>query len=1129
MNMPARSALSLAAAAAIGLHGAPALAQALIINDTLTGAATTAKWIALGGACLTAGGLATSKNSTVPSCSALAATGQAYENKTQVGGVTGRIYPTPDPVGQGALRLTNGDTTTGSNGDYTTGAIVSDFIFPTSQGVQVTWTSVTYGGDGNNGTGADGMTFFLADGGTDTAHANPASVGATGGSLGYSCSNGNPVADGVYGGYLGIGIDEYGNFSNSSDTTSTGPGASANRISLRGSGSTNWKWLNANYPTYYPGTLSAADQVTAVQDTCQTGTLWDFSKGAKKASQLKTQVLAYNYNFLQYSDVPSSTPIANQEATKNPLRGKAIPIVYSLKLSSNGLLDFSYSVNGGATTSVVSGRKITDSNGPLPKNFRFGFTGGTGGGSNVHEITCFKAAPADTSSTSGGSNVQESGRRQVGSQMFLAFVHPNNWWGQVTAQALYHDTNADALAIATAATWDGNCVLTGGTCDSMANAPTIAVQASSARSILSWNGSAGIPFQWSKLATTQQSTLTAGETSNDTRLKFLRGDRTNEAASGGTYRTRTGVLADITDSSPTWVGQPNASPAAPLSGNLVDKLRSSVSTPEGSTYAGFASANASRLNVVYAGANDGMLHGFRAGSFDASGNFDATYNDGREVLAYVPSQALAAIHSSTTPALDYSSQQYAHNFYVDATPGVGDLYYKGAWHTWLVGGLGPGGQAGGAISDPTASAGGSLYALDVTDPTQFSESNAASLVIGEISASSFSSCVNVPSNCNTNLGLAFGTPLIRRLHDGNWAVLFGNGLNSASGTAGLYILHVDSATGAQTLRFLDTKYTSAYDPQGAGKRNGIVQVSAADLDGDHVTDYVYAGDVFGNLWRFDLTDSSPSKWSVGSSPIFSAPAGQPITTQAQVAIVPSAGSGGNKVLVIFGTGQKTPQTLSAAESYATGTQSLYGIWDWDMTAWNAKSPSTKFDALTAPQTVTTSTLQAQTVTTTLPGSGAVTGYREMSSNVVCWSGSTACQSGNTMFGWKLNWPTSTEQVVFNPTVQMGMVLLNTIVPATQQILTCSSTPPSGYTMAVSAGTGGATASSVFPNAAGSYTSDNISGIAVGGVGTPAVVTDLSNSGTVQTYIVEQTRGGSYVGGVNPPTSGGRRVNWTKIR
>jgi type IV pilus assembly protein PilY1 len=1110
MKTLARSRLSLAVAAALGLLGTPAQADTVIINDTLTGNATTGSWIAKGAACLTAGNAATPVTS-VPACSALTGSGQPYEGKTQVGGVTGRIYPTPDPIGQGALRLTNGDTTTGSNGDYQTGAVITKDIFSTTKGVQVTWTSVTYGGDKNNTTGADGMTFFLADGGTDAAHAIPATVGATGGSLGYSCSNGNPVADGVYGGYLGIGIDEYGNFSNSGDTTNTGPGAHANRISLRGSGNTNWKWLNASFPTYYPSSLSAADQLSAVQHTCSTGTLWDYRKGASKASQLSTK-LDYNYNFLQYSDVPAATPISNQQAISLPLRSKAVPIVYSLKLTSSGLLDFSYSINGGAATSVVSGRKITDSNGPLPKTFRFGFTGGTGGGSNVHEITCFKAAPADTSSTSAGSNVQ-TGRTAGGRQMFLAFVHPNNWWGQITANSLYHDDATDSLAVSQDATWDASCVLTGGLCDSMANNPTVAVQASSARSIITWNGSNGVPFQWNKLSSAQQAALTAGETKDDTRLKFLRGDRSNEVNNNGTYRSRTSVLADITDSSPTWVGPPTAYP-----GTFVDKLRTGA-TPEGSTYDAFASSYATRLNVVYAGANDGLLHGFRAGSFDANGNFTSTRNDGREVLAYVPSQALATIHS-TTPALDYSSQQYAHNFFVDGTPGVGELYYGGAWHTWLVGGLGPGSQASGAISDPAASASSSLYALDITDPAQFSEGNASSLVIGELSSSN-ASCTNA-TNCGNSLGLGWGTPLVRRLHDGNWAVLFGNGLNSASGSAGLFILHVDSTTGNRTLRYLDTGYGSAKDPTKAGNRNGIVQVAASDLDGDHVTDYVYAGDVFGNLWRFDLTDSSPSKWSVGSSPMFSTSPGQPITTQVQAVIVPTGASGGSKVIVAFGTGQKLPQTVTASESYASGGQALYGIWDWDMAGWNAKSAGAKFDSLAAPQTVTASKLQVQTVKSTGTGSDGLT-YRIVSKNVVCWSGSSACAAGtNTKLGWSLALPTSTEQVVFNPNVYNGLFLVNTIVPATQQILTCSTTPASGFTMFVQVGTGGANPSSGTENGTGL---DDVAGFNAGGVGTPAVVNDDG-----QDYIVQQTAAGAA-----PPiklpkgSSSGKRMNWTKLR
>jgi type IV pilus assembly protein PilY1 len=1125
MNLPARSRLPLAIAAALGLCGAAAHADPLIINDTLTGNATSAAWDAIGAACLTAGNTQTPAGS-VPSCSSLAASGKPYYNKTQVGGVTGTVYPTPDPIGKGALRLTNGDTTQdGSNGDYQTGAVLTHSTYPSNQGVQVTWTSVTYGGDGNSGTGADGMTFFIADGSAGET------TGGLGGSVGYSCSNGNSDpsglttqgADGVNGAYLGIGIDEYGNFSNPGDATSTpvNGARAANRISLRGSGSTNWAWLNATYPQYYPGgtSLTMAQKIDAVHKACSTGTLWDYSSKPSKPTQLSSKAITYNYNYLTYKDL--GTAIANQEATAKPLRSSAVPIVYSLKISPDALLDFSYSINGGTTQTVASGLKITDSNGPLPATFRFGFVAGTGGGSNVHEITCFKAAPANQSTSSAGTDVKEVGRVMSGSQLFLANTHPTNWWGQVTAQSLLYDSTTDALTVATTANWDANCVLTGGTCTSTGG-NSVAVEGPTARAILTFDGSTGVPFQWANLTSTQQAALTAGGTSNDTRLKYLRGDRSNEGIGTSNYRVRTGVLGDVIDSGPTWVGPPSTYP----NGAFVDKLRAGVSMPEGSSYATFASTYAARLNVVYTGANDGLLHGFRAGSFDSSGNFVTTQNDGREVLAYMPSQALATIHS-TTSSLDYSNSQYSHNFFVDAAPGVGDLYYKGAWHTWLVGGLGPGGQAGGPISDPKASAGGALYALDITDPSQFSESNAATLVIGEISSTSFSSCVNVPSTCNNNLGLAFGTPLIRRLHDGNWAVLFGNGLNSASGSAGLFILHVNSSTGTRTLRYIDTGYTAANDPQNGGKRNGIVQVTAADLDGDHVTDYVYAGDVFGNLWRFDLTSSSPSQWSVGSAPMFSAPAGQPITTRVTVTQVPTPGSTRQKLLIAFGTGQKTPQTLTSAESYASGAQALYGVWDWNLAAWNATSTDTKYDVATsAPQTLTVSSLQAQTVTSTLAGTGNVSGYRTVSSNPVCWSGSTACQSNNNKFGWTLALPTATEQVIYNPVATIDSFLVNTIIPATQQILTCSSTPASGYTMAVQIGTGGAAPASMFANDAGSFTDNNISGLAVGGVGTPTVMTAGQKM-----YIVQQTRAGNGdTKQVNGLAGGkGQRVNWTKIR
>ena len=197
-----------------------------------------------------------------------------------------------------------------------------------------------------------------------------------------------------------------------------------------------------------------------------------------------------------------------------------------------------------------------------------------------------------------------------------------------------------------------------------------------------------------------------------------------------------------------------------------------------STYTSGTAANnqeAQRLNVVYAGANDGMLHGFESGSFNGS-VFQSANNDGKEVLAYVPAYIANTIQS-TNGVNNYSDPQYGHKFDVDASPGTGDLFYGGVWHTWVVGGLGPGGNA--------------IYALDITDPaTLFTEtsgtkSGPTSVVRGEWGtyvtttvsgsnttrtvASTTMNCVGDGATpCGNHLGNTYGVPQIRRFHNGSW-------------------------------------------------------------------------------------------------------------------------------------------------------------------------------------------------------------------------------------------------------------------------------------------------------------------------------------------------------------------------
>lgn len=1259
--------LSLTIVSALCLSGA-AQAQ-VVINDTLTGGHSLFNWQALNGACLTAGDGSNTPSDgtqytpstpslTIPACSGL----PYYKNLTLVGGATGLL---PDASGQGALRLTNGDTTTGTNGNNQTGAVVSNFTFPTNEGLQVTWTSVTYGGnayqnnhssknsDGsayNNLSGADGISFFLSDGGT-TANPVAPTVGALGGSLGYSCSNVNGTYDGVVGGYLGIGIDEFGNFSNSGDNTSSGSssGQTPGAIAVRGAGHTAWSWLTANYPAYY---TSGGDPATAVHATCKTGLLYNYTGGninvtvpttnytanysatknsctknctvttgsitstspiptsktkcdsngtpdssgshsctytniasvaattsqsVSSGSAIPSNVvggayqLDYNYPYLTGSTFPQGTYLFNQEAAGTSggasvaVRGKATAVTYALTITQAGLLTLTYAIaapggSPGTPFTVLNNFDITKSNGPLPSSFRFGFSSGTGGGSNVHEITCFKAAPANTSGSTAGSNVL-SGQVQSDSQVYLAYYHPINSWGALTAQNLVFTagvgTAPGTLTVSSTVNWDAGCVLTGGQCLSQKNATVTAPLNNTSRTILSWNGTKGIPFEWGSVATTQQTSLTSGDsTQTSDRLDYLRGSRSKEVASSGPFRDRSSLLGDIVDSSPVWVGPPSLS----YDSGFTDQLYPTTPMPEGTTYATYKSgAAATRTNVVYAGANDGMLHGFRAGYY-SNGSLVQTTNDGKEVLSYVPAQVVSTIHS-TTGALDFSSPSYSHNFFVDASPAQGDLYYgtPGAWHTWIVGGLGPGGQAtangpvsvtlsasGVATPDTTTAATGTVFALDVTDPTTFTETNAASLVKAEWSSATLNAgaypCTGAGTKCGDHLGATYGTPVIRRLHDGTWGVIFGNGLNSAAGTAGIFIAHINSADGStSSVQFLDTKRGST------SALNGIVQVTAADLDGDHVTDYVYAGDVQGNVWRFDLTSSDSTTWTASSAPLFTTQSGQPITSGIAVAAVTTAADASNitqRIMLAFGTGQKLPKTLVSDSYYPTTQQSIYGIWDANMTSWNGKAAAQyRYAALTSPPAIvpgSAGNLFQHTLTT-----NASTGVRSTDvTATVCWDGTSACTGTNVQMGWELDLsvqaatstaPAVAEQVLFNPLVVGDFFNTNTDIPTVAQALTCSTSTESAYSMGLVLATGGA--SSGTTTSSGTIES-YFTGYAVGTVGVATQATGTSSAVTAsdgsQWLVFQKNDGTGGTAGIDPnkkssTATGGERLTWTKLR
>ena len=242
------------AVALSGLMPCAAWAQVTVVDDFTQGSATV-NWVPFNGACLTAG----NGSGTVPAC-----VGLPYYTEQLVGGTSGLL---PDQPGQGALRFTNGYP----GGYHQNGAIILSptNAFPSNAGVQITFTTVTYRGDsgGAGGDGADGISFFLMD-----ARTAP-NFGAFGGSLGYTCSNTNndPTL--------------YAN----GDNTASGYGYQPGRIGMRGAGNVAWRWLNANYPVQYPTSLTIAQRASAVQLTCSTGVLWDYSGGAANPVVSATQ------------------------------------------------------------------------------------------------------------------------------------------------------------------------------------------------------------------------------------------------------------------------------------------------------------------------------------------------------------------------------------------------------------------------------------------------------------------------------------------------------------------------------------------------------------------------------------------------------------------------------------------------------------------------------------------------------------------------------------------------------------------------------------------------------------------------------------------------------------------------
>jgi len=538
------------------------------------------------------------------------------------------------------------------------------------------------------------------------------------------------------------------------------------------------------------------------------------------------------------------------------------------------------------------------------------------------------------------------------------------------------------------------------------------------------------------------------------RLEFLRGNRAGE---GTTYRQRSTVLGDFYSSSPAVVSGPRylVGFSNRLEGN--------------EAYSTFATAIAERTPRVYVGGNAGMLHGFNA-------------KTGVEEFAFVPSAVFPKLNKLT-------GTNYSHEYYVDGTPTVADVYDGSEWRTVLVGTLKGGGK--------------SIFALDVTTPGQ-------EKLLWQFDANSITEANAV------KMGFSFSQPTIARLHTGKWAVVFGNGYESAGSTNGKAALFVLDAIEGTLLKSLEVQGVD-------GVANGLSTPKLGDYNADGVADYAYAGDLQGNVWRFDLLRNSRDasnpfitsddgenainsfEVSYGGEPLFSALADDG-TSRQTITSAPSLvrHSTGIGYLVIFGTGRFYETGDKAGDKSIA--QTVYGIWDKETVGQNSSNPN-----------INRSSLQQQTfVTETSVTDGTNTRQgRVLSDNAVRWQAASGLPAQN---GWYLNLKQTDGEMVVENMSQLGRtVFFQSLVPNDDP---CGD-GAGNWTYAVNPFTGGRTPQNAFDYVPSSdIGTTNVSVIRQNGEGGTTI--SQNSDGRFQLSTGQETVN------INPDPSSLGRQSWRKV-
>jgi type IV pilus assembly protein PilY1 len=282
--------------------------------------------------------------------------------------------------------------------------------------------------------------------------------------------------------------------------------------------------------------------------------------------------------------------------------------------------------------------------------------------------------------------------------------------------------------------------------------------------------------------------------------------------------------------------------------------------------------------TIYVGANDGMLHAFN-GSSGTDG--------GKEVFAFVPAVNLPRLNALASQ--DYNAN---HQYFVDGDVAVSS-HAQTEDENHLVALLGRGGKG--------------LFGLDVTDPSAFGKESV-----------NWEYTIATPAGAADNdLGYMLGEPIIAQMKNDRWAVIVGNGYNSNSGKSAVYVFDLKDGT------VLAKMVTDA-----AGDNGMATPTVVKDNNGKVET--IYAGDLLGNVWKFDVSSSNPTAWDDdGNRQKFFVAKDedgnrQPITSSIETAVnnIP-ADVNYNKRFLFFGTGS----LFRISDPADRSVQTFYGLID----------------------------------------------------------------------------------------------------------------------------------------------------------------------------------------------------------